>query len=72
MMFAPVPGAITLGFMWGNVMAWLIPMARRTLDAEAEGYPGTSFRESMLGLARICVWTLPSGLCIAFIAARIR
>jgi hypothetical protein len=69
MMFAPVPGAITLGFMLGNVMAWLVPTARRTLDAEAEGYPGTSFRDSMLGLARICAWTLPSGLCIAFIAA---
>src|ERR1700739_3145351 len=25
MMFAPVPGAITLGFMLGNVMAWLVP-----------------------------------------------
>jgi hypothetical protein len=69
MMFAPVPGAITLGFMLGNVMAWLIPPARRTLDAEAEGYPGTSFRDSMLGLARICLCTLPAGLCVALIAA---
>jgi hypothetical protein len=69
MMFAPVPGAITLGFMLGNVMASLIPPARRTLDAEAEGYPGTSFRDSMQGLGRICVWTLPTGLCIAFVAA---
>lgn len=69
MMFAPVPGAITLGFMLGNLMAWLIPPARRTLDAEAEGYPGTSFRDSMRGLARLCAWTLPTGLCMALIAA---
>jgi len=69
MMFAPVPGAITLGFMLGNLMAWLIPPARRTLDAEAEGYPGTSFRDSMRGLARICLWTLPIGLSVALIAA---
>ena len=68
MVFAPVPSAITLGFMLGNVMAWFIPPARRTLDAEAEGYPRTSFRDSMLGVARICVWTPLSGLCI-FITA---
>ena len=69
MMFAPLPGAITLSFMLGNLMAWLIPPARRTLDAEAEGYPGTSFRDSMRGLARICLWTLPIGLCVALMAA---
>jgi hypothetical protein len=69
MMFAPVPGAMTLGFMLGNLMAWFISPARRTLDVEAKGYPGTSFRDSMLGLARICLWTLPTGLCVAFIAA---
>jgi hypothetical protein len=69
MMFAPVPGAMTLGFMLGNLMAWLIPPARRAFDAEAKGYPGTSFRDSMLGLARTCLWTLPTGLCVALIAA---
>jgi hypothetical protein len=69
MMFAPVPGAMTLGFILGNLMAWLITPARRALDTEAKGYPGTSFRDSMLGLARICLWTLPTGLCIAFMAA---
>jgi hypothetical protein len=69
MMFAPVPGAMARGFILGNLMAWLIPPARRTLDAEAEGYPGTGFHDSMLGLARICLWTVPTGLCIAFIAA---
>jgi len=36
MMFAPVPGAITLGFILGDLTAWLIPPARRTLDAEAD------------------------------------
>ena len=69
MMFAPVPGAMTLGFMLGNLMTWLISPARRALDAEAKGYPGTSFRDSMLDLARICLWTFPTGLCIAFTAA---
>jgi hypothetical protein len=67
--FAPTPGAMALGFMLGNLVVWFIPPARQALDAEARGYPGTSFREAMRDLARICVWTLPAGLCVAFIAA---
>ena len=69
MMFAPAPGAMALGFMLGNLIVWLISPARRALDAEAEGYPGTSFPDAVRDLARICLWTLPAGLCVAFIVA---
>jgi hypothetical protein len=62
MMFAPVPGAMVLGFMLANLIVWLTPPARRTLDAEARDYPGTSFRDAMRGLAKVCLWTLPAGL----------
>jgi hypothetical protein len=63
MMFAPVPGAMALGFMLANLIVWLTPPARRTLDAEARDYPGTSLRDAMRGLAKVCLWTLPAGLC---------
>lgn len=69
LLFAPMPGAMALGFMLGNVALWLIGPARRTLDAEARGYPGTSFREAMRDLAKVCLWTLPTGLGLAFVAA---
>jgi len=69
MMFAPAPGAMVLGFMLGNLIVWLIPPARRTLDAEATGYPGTSFRDAMQDLTKVCLWTLPAGFCVAFLAA---
>ena len=62
-------GAMALGFMLANLIVWLISPVRRALDAEAEGYPGTSFPDAMRDLARICLWTLPAGLCVAFIAA---
>jgi hypothetical protein len=69
MMFAIAPGAMALGFMTANVLAWPIPLLRHTFDAEAKGYPGTDFRSSMRGLISFAVWTLPIGLAVALVAA---
>jgi len=69
MVFALMPGAIVVGFMIGNILLWLIPAVRRIFEAEARGYPGTSFRDSMRGLFRVGVWLLPMGLVVAFGAA---
>jgi heme A synthase len=69
MMFSITPAAVALGFMLGNILIWLIPPARRVLDAEAEGYPGTSFVESMRGLFKISLWTIPIGFAVALTAA---
>lgn len=69
MVFSVVPGAIGIGFMFGNLLAWLVGPARRIIDAEARGYPGTTFRAAMRGLFRFTAWTLPVGLLIALTAA---
>jgi hypothetical protein len=69
MMFSVTPAALALGFMLGNILIWLIPPARRVLDVEAIGYPGTSFVESMRGLSKICLWALPIGFAVALTAA---
>jgi len=69
MVFSLMPGALGTGFMFGNVVAWLVPPARRTFDAEAQGYPGTSFPQAMGGLFKFTLWTLPSGLAVALTAA---
>jgi len=45
--------SIPWGLMLGNILIWLIPPARRTLDREAQGYKGCSFNESMRGLCKI-------------------
>ena len=69
MLFAPVPASICVGLLFANCVAWLIPPARRTLDAEAQGYKGTSFRESTEALLKFAKWAVPGGLIIALVAA---
>jgi hypothetical protein len=69
MVFAPALGSIPMGFMIGNLLAWLIPPARRTFDSEAQGFPDTGFLDSMRGLLRLAAWTLPPGVFIALAAA---
>jgi len=69
MVFSPMPGAIAAGLMLANVLFWLITPARRIFDAEARGYPGTGFRESMLGLFIVAVCALTAGLAVACAAA---
>ena len=69
MVLSLLPGSIATGFMLGNLLAWLVTPARRVFDAEAQGFPGTSVGESMGGLFKMAVWTLPSGLALALAAA---
>jgi hypothetical protein len=69
MVFALLPGSIAAGFMVGNALAWLVAPARRTFEAEARGYPGTSFRAAMSGLFALAVIALPIGLVISLASA---
>jgi len=69
MVFGLAPGSVAAGFMLGNLLAWLIPPARRVFDAESGGFPSTSFRASMGCLFKIAVWTLPGGVAVALAAA---
>jgi len=69
MVFSLMPGAMAAGFLLSNILFWLVTPVRRIFDAEARGYPGTSFRDAMRGLFKICVWGLPIGLVVAFAAA---
>jgi hypothetical protein len=69
MIFALAPGALCFGLVVANCIAWLLFPARRTFDAESVGHPGTSFRESTGALLRLALWTIPTGLIIALLAA---
>lgn len=68
-LFDKLPAAMAFGFMLGNVLLWLVAPARRRLDAEARGYPGTSSIESMRDLSKVWLWTLPIGLAVSSAAA---
>ena len=69
MVFSLMPAAMIVGFMLGNILFWLVTPLRWIFEAEACGYPGTSFRDTMRILFMICVWVLPISLLIAFLAA---
>lgn len=69
MVFALLPAAMAIGFMIADCLTWLVPAARRKLDAEAQGYPGTSFSEAMRALCKIGLWALPIGLASSLAAA---
>jgi len=68
-LFAPFPASICIGLIFANCVARLIPPARRALDAEAEGYKGTGFRESTGALVRWAAWAVAAGLIIGLVAA---
>ena len=69
MVFAPLPGALGVGSIFGNTLAWLLPSARRVFETEAHDFPETGFRESMRRLLFLTVVTLPAGLLVAVAAA---
>jgi len=69
MMFSPAPAAMIIGFLFANSVVWLIRPIRRIFDAEARGYEGTSFRDSMRKLLKACAWALPIGMAVALAAA---
>jgi hypothetical protein len=71
MLFAPALGALCFGLVLGNCVAWLVPPARRALDAESSGYPRTGFTESTKSLLTLLLWTLSPGVIIAMLAASV-
>jgi len=64
---------LALSFAVGNQLVYCIPPARRALDGEAEGHPGTSFGIAQKSLLKGFVLLLPFclPLCAAGIVANI-
>jgi hypothetical protein len=71
MLFAPAVAALCVGLMIANCIVLLIPPARRALDAEAVGYPGTGFKEATRALFGLLKWALPIGMAVAMFAASV-
>jgi hypothetical protein len=61
--------ALPIGMMLGNLVAWLIPPARRTFVREAEGVEGASFGDAMTGLWKISLIVVPVCLLLSLIGA---
>jgi len=63
-MLMPLAGpAMTLGFLSGNLVFWLIPAARRAMEREAAGDSEMTFAGSNAGLIRR--GGIASAICLA-------
>jgi hypothetical protein len=63
----PIFPAIAAGLIFGNVLVWLIPPARRALMIE--GPHGTTFKSSNLGLAKFLIVLLAIATPIGIVGA---
>lgn len=61
LLFAWLPLAMVLG----NLLVAAIPAARRVLDREAEGVPGTDLASSNWRMLKVAAFLTPAGLLIA-------
>lgn len=68
MVFVLAPGALCTGLAVANCVAWLVRPARRNLNAESVGHPGTGFRESTRLLFFCAAWMVSVGLIVALTA----
>lgn len=55
--------AIPLSMLCANIVCWLLPPARRALNAEAESFVGVDFVAAQKGLLKIAAWVIP--FCVA-------
>ena len=69
MVFGVMPGALGAGLMAANRLVWLIPQARRALDAEAQAQGRPDFDRAMWDLVKVTAWALAVGLPVALVAA---
>lgn len=61
--------AIPIGMLLTNLVAWLIPPARRAFAREAEGVEGASFRQTMGELGKVALVLVPICLLLSGIGA---
>jgi hypothetical protein len=66
---SPLLGTFPIGLFVGNALVWLVPPARRILDAEARPYPGADFASAQRGVLRVAVFVAPAGAVLAVVGA---
>ena len=65
MVFGPMVPALVFALLLVNTLIWLVPPARRTLEAEARTVPGTDFLSSQRKLLVAGVVALVVGAALA-------
>ncbi len=65
----PFVPTMTAAMVIGNFLVYLIPPARRAMDAEDQGFPGTEYATAQSSLGRATVYTAPVVLFLSLLGA---
>jgi hypothetical protein len=68
-LFAPFVPAVTAAMVIGNYLVYLVPAARRAMDAEDQAFPGTEYRTAQRELKRLTIYTVPIALGLSLLGA---
>jgi hypothetical protein len=69
LLFAPVIPALSGSMVIGNFAIYLIPPARRAMDAEDRNYPGTDYATDQRQLSRLTLYSAPVALILTLLGA---
>ena len=61
--------ALTAGMVVSNFLIYLIPPARRAMDAEDQGFPGTDYKTAQTTLGRLTAIAFPIAAILACVGA---
>jgi hypothetical protein len=67
--FSPFVPALAAGMVIGNYLIYLIPAARRAMDAEDRAFPGTEYSTAQRELTRLAAYTAPIALLLLLLGA---
>jgi hypothetical protein len=69
LVFAPLVPALSGSMVIGNFAIYLIPPARRAMDAEDRSYPGTDYATAQKALSRLTLYSAPVALILTLLGA---
>ncbi len=68
-LFAPFVPTMTAAMVIGNYFVYLIPVARRAMDAEDQAFPGTEYSTAQRELRRLTGFAAPVALVLSLLGA---
>jgi hypothetical protein len=68
-LFSPFVPTMTAAIVIGNYLVYLVPPARRAMDAEDCAFPGTEYATAQRELKRLTLYSAPIGLALLLLGA---
>jgi hypothetical protein len=68
-LFSPFLTTLAAAMVFGNYLIYLIPAARRAMDAEDRAFPGTEYSTAQRELSRLAAYSAPVALMLLMLGA---